>query len=98
MDELVQLDVINYNINIYNFIINKYKCNNNIYDFNNNLLIAIPKYSILIGDKIKFSYYQDIFKYLYIKNNNIEKIDRYPESIISIKNNKKVKEYNKSFY
>lgn len=47
--------------------------------------MTMPSYPILVDDKINFNYYKDIFKYLYIKNNNIKKIDRYPQNIISIK-------------
>ena len=36
--------------------------------------MTMPSYPILVDDKINFNYYKDIFKYLYIKNNNIKKI------------------------
>ena len=47
---------------------NNYKIKNAIYDNKQNNLIKISNYPILIGDKIDFNYYNDIFKYYFIKN------------------------------
>ena len=46
---------------------------------------AIPKYPILIGNKINTNYYKDIFRYLYVTNNSLD-LPKYSKKIISIKN------------
>ena len=81
-------------INLYNYIIQNYNENNNtIRDENDNVIQQIPKYPILIGDKINEHYYADIFRYLYAENNNLN-LNRYSDKIKNIKkvnsrNNKK---------
>ena len=77
---------INFEINTYKYIIKNYnkllfnksiKIGNNIHE--------IPKFPILIGDKINLDYYTDIYRYLYIRKNNLN-VERYPKNIINIKN------------
>ena len=68
-------------------------------------LIEIPKFPILIGDKIITDYYVNVFKYLYSKKINNQNIKRYPTNITDIKDkiskNKKKKYFRlhaKTFY
>ena len=41
-----------------------------------------------MDNNINAYYYLDIYKYLYIKNNDIKNIDRYPNKILNIKDSK----------
>ena len=50
-------------------------------------LIKIPNYPFLIGNKIDFNYYADIFRYLYVSNNDLD-ITKYSDKINNIKNAK----------
>ena len=40
------------------------------------------------SQRVNIYYYLDIYKYLYIKNNDIKNIERYPKDILTIKNSK----------
>ena len=65
------------------------KSENNINKFiknvKNEIIKKIPNYPILIGNKINLDYYSDIYRYLYVTNNNL-KISKYSNSINKIKN------------
>ena len=50
-------------------------------------LIKIPIYSCLIEKKLDFNYYADIFRYLYVSNNDLD-ITKYSDKINNIKNTK----------
>ena len=52
------------NLKEYSDTLKTYKENNqNIYDNDNKIIIEIPKYPILVGNKIDQNYYRDIFRY-----------------------------------
>ena len=51
------------------------------------ILIKIPNYPCLIGNKVDLNYYADIFRYLYVSNNNLD-ITKYSYKINSIKSTK----------
>ena len=59
-----------------------------INDKNGDLIINIPKYPILVGNKIDLNYYSDIFRYLYITKHNLN-LPKYPVRIIVTKKEKK---------
>ena len=58
-----------------------------INDKNGDLIINIPKYPILFGNKIDLNYYSDIFRYLYITKYNLN-LPKYPVHIIETKKEK----------
>ena len=60
---------------------------NKINDKNGDLIINIPKYPILVGNKIDLNYYSDIFRYLYITKYNLN-LPKYPIHIIETKKEK----------
>jgi len=82
--QLIKKPPIENNINTYNFILKNINdfINNNIYNKDKNLIFSTPTFPILVNNVIDINYYRDIYKYLFIKNNNIENLDR-----SSIRNN-----------
>ena len=50
-------------------------------------LIKIPNYPCLIRNKMDFNYYTNIFRYLYISNNDLD-ITKYSDKINRIKSPK----------
>ena len=73
-------------LDLYNNTIKNYDDTTNIItDKNGNLIQNIPHYPILIGKIINENYYKDIFRYLYVYNNNLD-ISRYSIKINNIKN------------
>ena len=55
-----------------------------ITDKKGNIIKYIPKYPVLIGKKVNENYYADIFRYLYVSNNDLD-ISRYSNKINNIK-------------
>ena len=52
-------------------------------EFDNNQEIEIPKYPLLIGEKIAEEFYSDIYRYLFIEKHNLN-IFRYPQWVSEI--------------
>ena len=81
---------IKYSIKNYNYILNN--INSYISKFNkitsDDNIYTIPEFPIIVDNNINLYYYLDIYKYLYIKNNDIKNIDRYPNKILNIKDSK----------
>ena len=74
-----------FDINLYNNTLQKYEFfTKTRTDEKRNLIKNIPQYPILIGKKINENYYADIYRYLYVYNNEL-KISRYSNKIINIK-------------
>ena len=74
------------NLKEYTYTLSSNNNNTNIiYNNDNKILIKIPKYPILVGNKIEPNYYTDIFRYLYIDNNSLD-ISKYSDKINAIKN------------
>jgi len=81
---------------IYDDYIEKFKnMHNSIIKDNKIKVYDIPKFPILVNNKIIPTYYKDIFTYLYCNNNNILDIQRYPSNITTL--TKHLKDAKKKF-
>ena len=76
---------IPFDLNCYKLYLNYCKKNRFQLYINKNNLIEVSEYPILIGNRIKINYYNDIFKYLYLDKLNFKNVSKYPQNISKIK-------------
>ena len=87
----------NYDKNVYELYINFFKKYKNYIKRNDEILLEIPNFPILIGDKIKPFYYANYFIYLYCDKNMLLDVTRYPDYINKIKSSKIKRDKKKHF-